>query len=197
MLIDHYLPRFEATEVQEVSVDASPTVTYAAIRETNLSDPLIDALFTIRELPTRLARRFRGEARPRRPKAVTFNDIGAAEMGFMLLGEKPGEEFVVGSVGRFWQREYGWHPVAPDHFVGFREPGFAKLALSFRVEGTPEGGSLLRYEARTTTTDNVARTRFRRYWRFIRPGVAIIMRRALTRIRVEAERRQGALAGSA
>ena len=66
MLIDHYLPHSEATQVQEVSVHASPTVTYGAIRETNLSDPLIDMLFTIRELPVRLARRLRGESR-RRP----------------------------------------------------------------------------------------------------------------------------------
>jgi hypothetical protein len=197
MLIDHYLPRFEATVVQDVLVDAPPAVTYGAIREPNLSDPLIDALFIIRELRTRLARRLRGEARPQPPTAVSFNDIGAAGMGFVLLAEKPGEEFVVGSVGRFWQRDYGWHPVAPDQFVGFREPGYAKLALSFRVERTPEGGSLLRYEARITTTDDVARTRFRRYWRVIRPGVAIIMRRALTCIRAEAERRQMALVGAA
>jgi hypothetical protein len=197
MVIDHYLPRFEATEVQEVLVDAPPTVTYGAIRETNLNDPVIDALFATRELPTRLARRLRGEGPPRSPAAVTFNDIGAAGMGFKLLAEQPCEEFVVGSVGRFWQRDYGWHPVAPDQFVGFHEPGYAKLALSFRVERTPEGGSLLRYEARTTTTDGVARKRFRRYWRVIRPGVAIIMRRALTRIRAEAERRQVALVGAA
>ena len=195
MLIDHYLPHSEATQVQEVSVHASPTVTYGAIRETNLSDPLIDMLFTIRELPVRLARRLRGETR-RRPEAVTFNAAGAADMGFMVLEEKPGEELVVGSVGRFWQRDYGWHPVAPSDFLGFREPGFAKLVLSFRVKGTSDGGSLLRYEARTTTTDDVARIRFRRYWRIIRPGVAIIMQRALARIRAEAERRQ-ALVGIA
>ena len=194
MLIDQYLPRYDVTEVEEVRVDASPEVTYQAIRETDLRDPVIGALFAIRDLPTRLARRWRGEVPP--TAAATFNDLAVPELGFMLLAEAPGVEFVVGSVGRFWQRDYGWHPVAPDRFVGFADPGYAKLALSFQVQPTAEGQSLLRYEARTATTDDTARIRFRRYWRVIRPGVAIVMRRALKRIEAEAERRQAALVGT-
>ncbi len=171
-------------------------MTYAAIRETNLSDRLIDALFAIRELPTRLARRWRGELPPPAPATVTFNDLATPAMGFMLLAEEPGVEFVVGSVGRFWRRDYGWHPIPPDRFVGFAEPGYAKLAVSFLVQPAAGGHSLLRYEARTATTDEVARARFRRYWRVIQPGVALVMRRALTRIRAEAERRQAGLVGA-
>jgi hypothetical protein len=48
---------------------------------------------------------------------------------------------------------------------------------------------VLRYEARTATTDEAARRHFRRYWRVIRPGVALVMRRALGLIREEAEMR--------
>ena len=155
MLIDHYLPRYDVTEVHEVPVDAPPEVTYRTIRETDLTDPMINALFAIRELPTRLVRRLRGEV-PHPPSAA----------------------------------------VAPDLFVGFAEPGYAKLALSFRVLPIAGGGSLLRYEARTATTDDVARRRLRRYWRLIHPGVALVMRRALERIRAEAERREAALAGA-
>lgn len=189
MLIDDYLPRYDVTEVQQVRVHAPPEVTYPAIHETDLRDPMIDALFAIRELPTRLVRRLRGEAPPPPPPAFTFDDLATSEMGWILLAEEPGVEFVMASVGRFWRRDYGWHPVAPDRFVGFDEPGYAKLAVSFYVEQT-DGGSLLRYEARTATTDDIARKRFRRYWRVIHPGVAIVMRRALTRIRAEAERRE-------
>jgi hypothetical protein len=196
MLIDHYLPRYDVTEVQELPVDAPPEVTYPAIRETDLTDPMIGALFAIRELPTRLVQRLRGQVPQRQPARFTFNDLATPELGWMLLAEEPGIEFVVAAVGRFWRRDYGWHPVAPDQFVGFDEPGYAKLAVSFRVQRIAEVGSLLRYEARTATTDDVARTRFRRYWRIIRLGVAIVMRRALMRIRAEAERRQAALVGA-
>jgi hypothetical protein len=196
MLIDRYLPQYEVTEVQEVQVHAAPEVTYLAIRETDLRDPMIGALFSIRELPTRLARRLRHEPPPPEPDAFTFKDLATPEMGWVPLAEEPGVEFVVGAVGQFWRRDYGWHPVGADQFAAFNEPGYAKLVVSFRVQPIEPGRSLLRYEARTATTDDTARTRFRRYWRIIHPGVTIVMRRALHRIRTEAERRQAALVGA-
>lgn len=98
-----------------------------------------------------------------------------------------------GAVGRFWQRDYGWKPIARESFVGFNEPGYAKLAGGFSVRPTGFGSRVLRYEARTATTDPVARVRFRRYWRVIRPGVAIVMRRALMRIKREAERQSATI----
>jgi hypothetical protein len=188
MLIDRYLPRFDLTEVHEVEVDAPPAVTFDAIRKTELRDPLINTLFGIRELPNRLARKLSGTPLPPQPKSLTFADMVKPEMGWIHLAEEPGIEFVVGSVGRFWRKDYGWRPVQPDDFAGFGEPGYAKLAVGFFVQPAGFGGSTLRYEARTATTDETARKRFRRYWRLIRPGVAIVMRRALGRIKVEAER---------
>ena len=192
MLIDQYLPRFDATEVHEVEVGAPPDVTYAAIRTADLRDPLISALFAVRELPNRIARKLRGEPPPTVPKSFTFGDVATPRMGWVLLGEEPSAEFLVGSVGRFWKRDYAWKPVAAQAFAGFEEPGYAKVALSFSVRPAGFGRSVLRYEARTGTTDEVARGRFRRYWRVIRPGVAIVMRRALRRIVAQAERRQPA-----
>lgn len=196
MLIDKYLPHYDITEIQEVRVDTPPPVTYPAIRKTDLRDPVIGTLFALRELPNRLARRLRREPPPpEHGGAFTFEDLATPEMGWVRLDEDPGVEFVVGAVGRFWHRDYGWRPIEADRFISFDEPGYAKLAVSFRVQPMGDGQSLLRYEARTGTTDESARTRFRRYWRIIRPGVAVVMRRALGRIRDEAERRQEALIG--
>jgi hypothetical protein len=189
MLIDQYLPYYDATEVQELRVNAAPEVIYATIRETDLTDPVINALFAIRELPDRIARRWRGEPPRGAPTRFTFADLTKSEMGWVLLGEEPGIEFVVGSVGRFWRRDYGWKPVPPEQFVAFCEPGYAKLAVSFRVEPIEEGQSLLRYEARTAATNETAQRYFLRYWRLIHLGVKIVMRRALERIGEEAEQR--------
>ena len=47
---------------------------------------------------------------------------------------------------------------------------------------------------RTATTDTVATRRFRRYWRLIRLGVALVMRHALHRIKTQAERHAGVAA---
>jgi hypothetical protein len=188
MLIEQYLPCYDVTEVHQVEVDAPPHVTYEAIRRADLGDPLISALFRLRELPNRLVRKLNGAGPKPTAKSFTFADMATPEMGFVLLGENPLKEFVVGSSGRFWKRDYGSRPITAADFVGFREPGYAKLVLGFSVLPTGLGGSVLRYEARTATTDETARKRFLRYWRIIRPGVAIVMRRALQRIKAEAER---------
>jgi hypothetical protein len=50
MLIDRYLPTFDVTQISETRVEASPDQTYRAIREADLRDPLVNALFSIREL---------------------------------------------------------------------------------------------------------------------------------------------------
>jgi hypothetical protein len=187
-LIDRHLPRYIVTEVHDIEVNADAASTYEAIRRADLRDPLVTTLFAIRELPDRLARRLRGESPPPPPPSVTFGDLATPAMGWVLLEEDPGHELVLGSVGRFWRHDYGWRPVTAAEFARFEEPGFAKIAISLRVHPIAGDRSLLRYEARTATTDAEAHRRFRRYWRVIRPGVALVMWRALVRIREEAER---------
>lgn len=188
MLIDRYLPTFDETYIYEASVKASPDDTYAAIRETNLKDPVIDFLFDLRELPHTIARRLRGEPVPARPPRVTFGQIMQQGPEWVILAEEAGVELVIGSIGRFWRKDYGSHKVAQPDFVPFREPGYAKLAISLSVRATDEG-TILRYEARTATTDETARRTFRRYWRIIGSGVGIVMRRVVRRIKVAAEQK--------
>jgi len=186
--IDRFLPRYDVTYVCEVSVDASPDDTYAAMKETDLRDPIVNALFALRELPINAVRRLRGQRTTVPvPEKITFGDISRQGPMWMQLLEEPGAELVIGSVGRFWHRDYGARPISPEAFVPFTEPGYAKLAISLAVRPTVNG-AILRYEARTATTDETARRKFRRYWRIIAPGVALVMRRALKRIKAAAER---------
>jgi hypothetical protein len=164
-------------------------VTYEALLDTDLRDPVIDALFAVREIALRVRRRWRGESVPPAREPVTFRNMNeSAGPGFTRLAEEPGAELVLGAVGRFWKSDYGGLPVTAEAFQAFHEPGYAKLAIALSVRPL-DAGSLLRYEARTATTDGKARRAFLRYWRVIRPGVALVMRRALERIRREAERR--------
>ncbi|HMA41360.1 MAG TPA: hypothetical protein VKP10_14895 [Gemmatimonadales bacterium] len=193
MLIDRYLPRCDASLEFETTVDAPGSEVYRAIREADLRDPIISALFALRELPQRLARRLHGQPPPPAPPKVTFGTMIQDGPGWTLLDEQPDQELVVGSVGRFWERDYGGRTVTAEEFVGFTEPGYAKLVIGFSVRPGPTGESILRYEARTLTTDDTARRKFRRYWRLIRPGVSLVMRAALRRIKLAAEH-QGAAA---
>jgi hypothetical protein len=188
MLIDRFLPRCDVSLEFETTVDAPPDEVFHAIREADLRDPVISALFALRELPLRLARRLRGAPASPAPPKITFGSMIQSGPGWTLLAEEPGRELVVGSVGRFWERDYGGRPVAAEQFAAFGEPGYAKLALALSVCPSLMGGTILRYEARTLTTDAAARRAFRRYWRLIRPGVALVMRAALRRIKLAAER---------
>ena len=187
MLIDRYLPRCDASLEFETTVDAPAGEVYRAIREADLRDPVISALFALRELPQRLARRLHGQPPPPAPPRVTFGTVIQDGPGWTLLAERPDQELVVGSVGRFWERDYGGRPVTAEEFAEFAEPGYAKLALDFSVRPGPTGETILHYEARTLTTDEAARRKFRRYWRLIRPGVSLVMRAALHRIKLTAE----------
>lgn len=187
MLIDRYLPAFDVSHICEESVAAPPEAVYTAIKETDLRDPIIDFLFALRELPLRLARRLRGEAPPPAPRRVMLGDVQQLGPGFVQLAEEPGTELVIGAVGQFWHRDYGGRTVSADEFIGFQEPGFAKLAMGLVVRAAG-AGSIVSYEARTATTDDAARRKFRIYWRLIAPGVALVMRRALRRIKARAER---------
>lgn len=188
MLIDRFLPTFDATAVHEVSVHASPDAAYSAIRGANISDPVIDFLFFIRELPLRVVRTLRRGSRPPNPHRVTFGNMATGERGgWTVLAEEVGRELVIGSVGRFWRNDYGGRTVNAETFIPFHEPGYAKLALGFAVRRAGSG-SIVRYEARTATTDESARRKFAIYWLLIAPGVRLVMRRALKRIKEEAER---------
>jgi hypothetical protein len=186
MLIDRFLPQCDVSLEFETTVDAPAHEVYCAIRAADLRDPVISALFALRELPQRLARRLHGQPPPAPPK-VTFGTTIQDGTGWTVLAEQPDEALVVGSVGRFWERDYGGRPVTAEEFAGFTEPGYAKLVIGFSVRPGPTGETILRYEARTLTTDDTARRTFRRYWRLIRPGVSLVMRAALHRIKVTAE----------
>ena len=84
-----------------------------------------------------------------------------------------------------------WHARAYCHlreeFRSFAESGWGKIAANLSVRPYGESASLLSYECRTSTTDPGSRRRFLRYWWFIRPFVAHILRATLQQIKDDAE----------
>ncbi|HET8623728.1 MAG TPA: hypothetical protein VFM14_09225 [Gemmatimonadales bacterium] len=108
-------------------------------------------------------------------------------VGFTLVAEAPGEEVVLGIMGRFWTPTGG---LVTTTAAQFREPppaGLAQGFWNFRVE--PCGfGTVLSTETRVRCGDPATRRRFVRYWRVIRIGSGFIRRSLLRHIRLEAER---------
>ena len=194
-LIDRFVPDPDFQETRRLEVEAVPAEVLAAIKGTDLKDPVINTLFAVRDLPNRLARTLGGES----PELenVSFTNIPDVGPGWVKLGEEEGKELVLGAIGKFWRRDYGARDVAPEDFASFDEPGYLKLAVSSRAAELGYDQSVLHYEARVEATDDEARRQFVRYWKVIGPGNDVVVRRALQRIKAEAEWREclsGALA---
>ena len=109
---------------------------------------------------------------------------------WVKLADDPPQEFAFGVIGRFWGGETVWETIDADHFVAFDEPGFAKIACSISVRPYGTARTLVSYEARTQALDPESRAHFLRYWRVVRPGVAIVMRAFLHAVAKEVAMRR-------
>jgi hypothetical protein len=189
MLLDDWMPESDVRASHATRIAASPERVYACLRTADFDHwGLTRALYALRALPTFAAapretwRRVRAELRPHR---VTLDDVLAG--GFTLLGERPGEELVLGTMGRFWRAGGETCPISP---ARFREPapaGTAKAAWSFAVGRRPGGGAELRTETRVLCADGATRRRFRAFWLVIRPFSGLIRREMLAAVRSAAE----------
>jgi hypothetical protein len=177
VLIDDFLPEFDVVERHRIRVRASAERAYEAVRALDLGrSPVVMALFAVRGL-LRMGRR---------PGSFRLEDAG--RLGFVVLGEEPGVEIVLGAVGRFWQLRGGIGRVEPEEFEAFAGPGFAKGALTLRVDPDGPDASMVHTETRVLCTDPESRKKFLRYWRVIGPFSGLIRREALRLIKKEAER---------
>ena len=179
MLLDEVLPEWHFAERHALRVHAPPEATYAAARRLDLSGSLpVRALYALRGLPARLAGARGGGL------GLTLEAL--LRGGFVLLGERPPHEFVLGLAGRFWRPSGGLVRFSAEEFGGLDTPGIAVAAWNFTVLPA-EGGSLLATETRIRCTDASARRSFGAYWRVIRPFSGLIRREALRTIRRTAE----------
>jgi hypothetical protein len=182
MLIDRFLPEYDVVEHHEMTVDAPVERAYRAVKELDLArSPIVLALLFARGLP----HLFTGAVKPKR--RLGLDEI--VESGFVVLGEEPGRELVLGIVGKFWQLGSGVHRIEADEFTGFDAPGFAKAAWNFLVSERAGGGSTVMTETRVACTDEDARRKFSRYWWLIGRFSALIRRVMLRHIKRDAESR--------
>ena len=110
----------------------------------------------------------------------------ALSPAFTVVAERPGEEIVLGIMGRFWTPTGHVVAAEPARFRSAPPPGLAQGFWNLRVEPTA-GGTLLSTETRVRCGDPDTRRRFLRYWRVIRPGSGLIRRSLLRRIKSSAE----------
>jgi hypothetical protein len=189
MLLDEVLPEFHVRASYGTQVVASPERVYASVWTADFDHwRLMRTLFMLRGVPGFLAapretwRRVRAKGGRRQ---VRLEDV--LRSGFTLLGARPGEELVLGTVGRFWLARGELRPVSPESFRGLSAPGTAKAAWNFAVRPGTGGRAILTTETRVLCADHATRRRFHTYWTVIRPFSGLIRREMLAAIRETAE----------
>ena len=184
MLLDDVIPEYDAASRYSTFVSAEPPAVYRVARAADLGQGwLVRLLMGVRAAPA-LTMAVLGGRRSLPARAVGAPAMGA--LRFTLIDEKPGEEFVLGIMGRFWQLTGGVVPADAGRLRQLPDPGLAQGIWNFRVEPSAEG-TLLSTETRVRCGDEAARISFLRYWRFIRPASGLIRRSMLRQIRRSAE----------
>lgn len=180
-LLDRFIPTFDVVERHHIRVGAPAAVTVAAAREQDLLHvPLVRAIIRAREMA--MGARPDVAEQPRGLLAATL------AIGWGVLAEVPGHEVVVGAVTKPWESNVTFRPLPPLRFASFADPGFVKIVWTLRADPALDG-SVFRTETRAIATDAAARARFRRYWAFASPGIALIRWLSLLPLKREAERR--------
>lgn len=170
-LITRLLPEYEFSERHATEVAAPAHAVEAAILELDLgSSPLARVLFALRCMPAR-----------------TLRLEGLEQVGFCRLAYAPGQEVVLGLIGKFWTLRGGLLRITPQDFEDFDRPGYAKAAWNFRLTPRNATHTRLETETRVHCTDAVSRARFARYWKVVRPFSGLIRREALRLVRRSAE----------
>lgn len=186
-LLDRFIPAFQFSEAHTIDVNAAGPRVYRALFEVTPEEISLYRTLTW----------FRRFGRPG-PPGLLNPPAGqpiletALRTGFHTLGEVPDVELVFGTLiiappdaaRKMW---------TADLFATLSEPGYAKVAMNFRVEPRGPETCVLHTETRVFATDAASRRAFTPYWRTIYPGSALIRRMWLRAVKARAERVSSAL----
>jgi hypothetical protein len=196
-LADDFLPIYDVSDAVATVAEADRESAWRALLDADLLElgreaPLVGMLGALRMLPEVVGHLIHGEWPAKPPESMRLRDLPSIPMyegGWILLGERPGEEIALGLVGKFWRPVIEFARIATaDEFREFDEPGFAKAVYDLSVRELAANRTLLSGLMRTATTDEHARRWFRRYWTFgVGSGAHILVRALLDSARRAAE----------
>jgi hypothetical protein len=196
-LADAFLPVYDVSDAVAAVVEADRQTAWQALLDVDLlklgrEAPLVGMLGALRMLPEVLGHLLHGEPPTKPPPSMRLRDLPSIPMyegGWILLGERPGEEIGLGLVGKFWRPVIEFAPISSAaEFGEFNEPGFAKTVHDLSARELDSNTTLLSGLMRTATTDEHARRWFRRYWSFgVGSGAPILVGSLLESARRAAE----------
>ena len=180
--LDRFIPHPDVRERFEISIRAPAGLVMDVASNFDMqSPPLVRAIFRLRENVMRS-----GPHAPRRPQGL-LDEMQA--LGWGRLTEERGRLVVFGARCQPWLANVTFTALNADDFEAYAESGQVKIAWTLETEELAPALTRLGQETRAAATDEAARTRFRRYWRWARFGIVSIRLLLLPAIRRAAERR--------
>ena len=181
LIIDEFLPKYHFNEFHSTRIHAPAETVYAAVRGVTAREIRLFRILTWIRSPHFGTPQ---ESILAPPADDPVLDV-ALRSGFLLLGNAPPDEVVVGTI--LGRTPYDGQLPSLTGFKNFNRPGHAKAVMNFRVTPEANGWVALTTETRVLATNDRARRRFGRYWRVIYPGSALIRVMWLKAIKARAE----------
>ena len=147
MLLDDCLPVYDVSDSVATVVNADVSTTWEALMRVDLIEVgrqrrAVGMLAALRALPEMVTRLLHGESLPHAPEQLRLRDsatIPPALGGWVLLGERPGDEIALGLVGKFWLPVIEFATVTREGFRDFAQPGYAKTVYALSVRALAPG----------------------------------------------------------
>jgi hypothetical protein len=138
MLAEEFLPAYDVSDEVATVVAADPSAVWAALLGTDLIEvgkrtPLAGLLDALRVLPELVSHLLHGERLPHAPTTLRLREITQLppdQGGWVLPGERRGEELALGLVGKFWRPVIEYAHVPAERFRDFAEPDYAKTVYA-------------------------------------------------------------------
>ena len=177
-LIDEFLRNHHFSATYEIRIHASTAVVYQCLLLSDFNDLwLVRFLMTIRSGRRPARNRVAGDLRQR-----------LRGTGFVILGEVPDEELVIGVAGQFWRPDGGrCLDLTADDFGGFSRSGYARAALNFKLRTDFPEHSVLSTQTRIKCFGRAALWKFRLYWSVVGPFSGLIRKAILKQVKIESE----------
>ena len=181
-LLDTFMPAYDVVERRSARVASPAETTLAAACEMDFDQSaLARAAFRGRELLLRDTGR--ESTLPSGLLAKT------KALGWGALAEVTGREIVMGAVTQPWEAHVVFRALPPEEFAAFQDPAYVKIAWTLRADPVTPVACIFRTETRVVACGPESRSKFRKYWALLSPGIILIRLAMLRPVRREAERR--------
>lgn len=179
-LLDRFLPRFDVRERFDTVVAApADLVLQTAVDFDMQSLPLVKLIFRTRE--TLMG----AKPPPRRSQGIVAE---TTSLGWGVLASQSGRYIACGAACQPWLADVTFIPIPAEAFADYGEPDRVKIAWTLETEPLGPETTRLSHETRAMATDDQARIKFRRYWRWARFGIIAIRLLLLPAVRRSAQR---------